>query len=182
MIPACDQKHCTPPTTTACAVMMRTAAVVTTMAASSEFPDAVCLWWIHSFYWNIMIVFCGISCLFLTLACVTSEPYRIVLRAYRSTYRSLCIGDMPVYRFSPTLKNTYFRLSVRPSVTLFDNVPVIGSSWNFQEILPLTDMMSMQKVKGQGHRGHDPTKLFPDRNSSLNSNMVMKWCTKLDVA
>ena len=50
------------------------------------------------------------------------------------------------------------RLSVRQS-HLFDNVPVIVSSWNFQELLPLTDVMSMQKVKvkGQGHRGQDPT-------------------------
>ena len=66
------------------------------MAASSEFPDAVCLWWIHSFYWNILIVFCGISCLFLTSACVTSVSYRIVLRAYRDMYHSLCIGDILV--------------------------------------------------------------------------------------
>ena len=50
------------------------------------------------------------------------------------------------------------RPSVRPSVTLFDNVPVIVSSWNLQELLPLTNVMSMQKaeVKGQGHKGHDP--------------------------
>ena len=55
------------------------------------------------------------------------------------------------------------RLSVCPSVRLlhlFDNVPIIVSSWNFQELLPMTKVMSMQKVKvkgqGQGHRGHDP--------------------------
>ena len=36
-------------------------------------------------------------------------------------------------------------LSVRPS-HLFDNVPVIVSSWNFQELLPLRDVMSMPKV------------------------------------
>ena len=49
------------------------------------------------------------------------------------------------------------RLSVRLS-HLFNNVPLIVSSWNFQELLPLTDTISMQKVKvkGQGHRGHDP--------------------------
>ena len=52
-------------------------------------------------------------------------------------------------------------LSVRPSVRLshlFHYVSIILSSWNFQELLPLTDVMSMQKVKvkGQGHRGHDP--------------------------
>ena len=41
---------------------------------------------------------------------------------------------------------------------------------------------SRSEVKGQGHRGQNPTKLFPDRNSSLNLHMVMKWCTKLGVA
>ena len=63
--------------------------------------------------------------------------------------------------FSPSV-----RLSVRPSVCpsvclshLFDYVPIILSSWNFQELLPVTKVTSMQKVKvrGQGHRGHDPT-------------------------
>ena len=44
-----------------------------------------------------------------------------------------------------------FRLSVRSS-HLFDNVPVILSSWNFQELLPLTDVMSVQKAKVRGQR------------------------------
>ena len=61
-------------------------------------PPRSVLWWIHSFYWNILIVFCGILSLFLTLAFVTFVPYRIVLRAYRDTYRSLCIGNIPVCR------------------------------------------------------------------------------------
>ena len=46
-------------------------------------------------------------------------------------------------------------VSVRPSFHLshlFDNVPVIVSSWNFQELLPLTDVMSIQKVKVRGQR------------------------------
>ena len=43
------------------------------------------------------------------------------------------------------------RLSVRPSL-LFHYVPVSVSSWNFQELLPLTKMMSMQKVKVRGQR------------------------------
>ena len=41
-------------------------------------------------------------------------------------------------------------LSVRPSVCLshlFDYVPIIVSSWNFQELLPMTKVTSMQKVK-----------------------------------
>ena len=50
------------------------------------------------------------------------------------------------------------RLSVRPS-HLFDYVPIIVSSWNFQELLPVTVVTSMQKVKvkGHGHRGHNST-------------------------
>ena len=49
-------------------------------------------------------------------------------------------------------------LSVR-LLHLFHHVAVIVSSQNFQELLPLTKVISMQKVKvkGQGHRGHDPT-------------------------
>ena len=38
------------------------------------------------------------------------------------------------------------RLSVCPS-HLFDYVPIIVSSWNFQELLPMTKVRSMQKVK-----------------------------------
>ena len=51
------------------------------------------------------------------------------------------------------------RLSVCPSVRLsvclshlFDYVPIIVSSWNFQELLPMTDVRSMQKVKVRGQR------------------------------
>ena len=55
--------------------------------------------------------------------------------------------------------------SVRPSVRLshlFDYVPIIVSSWNFQELSHWTRVRSMQKVKvkGQGHRGHDPNFRF----------------------
>ena len=49
--------------------------------------------------------------------------------------------------------------SVRPSVRLsvclshlFDYVPIIVSSWNFQELLPMTKVRSMQKVKVRGQR------------------------------
>ena len=50
-------------------------------------------------------------------------------------------------------------LSTRPSVRLsvclsqlIDYVPLIVSSWNFQELLPLTKVTSMQKVKVRGQR------------------------------
>ena len=42
-------------------------------------------------------------------------------------------------------------LSVRPS-HLFLHVPIIVSSWNFQELLPMTKVTSMQKVKVRGQR------------------------------
>ena len=130
--------------------------------------------------------------------------------------------------------------SVCPSVHLshlFDYVPIIVSSWNFQELLPMTKVRSMQKVKVRGQRsrsqpnftvsglklqfeftyddemmliawccleevpycfsrsfvwfqGHtalktvefDPNWVFLDCNSSLNTPMATKWCTKLEVA
>ena len=52
----------------------------------------------------------------------------------------------------------WFSPSVRRS-HLFHHVPFIVSSWNFQELLPWTEVMSMQKVKVkvQGHRGQHPT-------------------------
>ena len=70
---------------------------------------------------------------------------------------------------------------VRPS-HLFHYIPIILSSWNFQELLPWPKVISMQKVKvkGQGHKGHDPTWPFPDSNSSLNSQMATKFCTQLE--
>ena len=49
--------------------------------------------------------------------------------------------------------------SVRPSVHpslclshLFHHVPIIVSSWNFQELLPWSKVMSMQKVKVRDQR------------------------------
>ena len=46
---------------------------------------------------------------------------------------------------------------------------------------------SRSEVKGQCHRGKkivefDPNWAFPDCNSSLNSPMATKWCTRLEVA
>ena len=53
-------------------------------------------------------------------------------------------------RFSPSVCP-----SVRPSVCLthlFDYVPIIVSSWNFQVLLPVTKVTSMKKVKVRGQR------------------------------
>ena len=44
---------------------------------------------------------------------------------------------------------------------LFHYVPIIVSSWNFQELLPMTKWCpckrSRSEVKSQGHRGQNPT-------------------------
>ena len=83
-----------------------------------------------------------------------------------------------------------FSKDVRPS-HLFDYVPIVVSSRNFQELLPMTKVTSMQnvKVRSQKSRSHgskivkfDPNWAFPDCNSSLNSPIATKWCTKLEVA
>ena len=45
--------------------------------------------------------------------------------------------------------------SVRLSVCLshlFDYVPIIASSWHFQELLPMTEVTSIQKVEVRGQR------------------------------
>ena len=54
------------------------------------------------------------------------------------------------------------------------------SYYHLQKLCPCK--ISRSEVKGQCHRGGNPIKPIPDYNSSLNSRMVMKWCTKLDVA
>ena len=80
------------------------------------------------------------------------------------------------------------RLSVRPSVrdtflTMFPSLyhhEIFRSYYQWQKWRPCK--RSRSEVKGQGHRGHNPTLQFPDCNSSLNSRMMMKWCILLDNA
>ena len=58
--------------------------------------------------------------------------------------------------------------SVCPSVCLshlFHHVSIIVSSWNFQELLPWSKVMSMQKVKVRGQRSRSQSSL---RNSPLD--------------
>ena len=72
--------------------------------------------------------------------------------------------------------------SVRPSVrhtflTMFSSSyhhEIFRSYYQWQKWRPCK--RSRSEVKGQGHRGHNPTLPFPDCNSSLNSHMMMKWC------
>ena len=105
---------------------------------------------------------------------------------------SVCLSVCPSVRLSVCLSH------------LFDYVPIIVSSWNFQELLPITNgyeimhkawssleevpyCFSRSSVKFQGHTAlknveFDPNWAFSDCNSSFNTPMVTKWCTKLKVA
>ena len=79
-------------------------------------------------------------------------------------------------------------LSVCPSVrhtflTMFPSSyhhEIFRSYYQWQKWRPCK--RSRSEVKGQGHRGHNPTLPFPDCNSSLNSRMMMKWCIQLGSA
>ena len=58
-------------------------------------------------------------------------------------------------------------LSMLPS-HLFHNVPPILSSWNFQGQLPLTKVITMQKVEVRGHKSNfSPICVFPDHNPGM---------------
>ena len=75
---------------------------------------------------------------------------------YISPAQAACWGQAPLrfallcFIFSCDQAALRALLSVCPSIRLshlFHNVPVIVSSWNFQELLPLTKVISLQKVK-----------------------------------
>ena len=95
VILACDQKHWAPPTTTACAVMMRSGynnGGLLGVSRSSVFVmnSLILLEYTDCYLWYLEFVSNFGMCYICTVS------YRIVLRAYRDTYLSLCIGDIPV--------------------------------------------------------------------------------------
>ena len=62
---------------------------------------------------------------------------------------------------------------------------MMHKAWSSMEKVPY--YFSRSSVKFQGHTAlkiveFDPIWAFPDCNSSLNSSMATKWCTKLEVA
>ena len=62
---------------------------------------------------------------------------------------------------------------------------MMHKAWCYLEEVPYC--FSRSYVKFQGHTAHkivdfDPNWAFPDCNSSLNSPMAMKWCTKHEAA
>ena len=127
----------------------------------------------------------GWACLVLaicaTLNKVSAEPY-----VYNCEYTIDTVHPLPVSQLQQFISFSCDQAALITLISVCLSVlPSVCHTFltMFQEISPLTDVMSMQKVKvkGQGHRGHDPTEPFLDRNF-LNSHMAKKWCTKLDVA
>ena len=107
----------------------------------------------------------------------------VFLAATKQLYEWYFLSVCPSVRLSVRLSVCpSVCLSVCPSVRLshlFDYVPIIVSSWNFQELSHWTRVRSMQKVNVRGQMSRSqrsrPKFSFPDCNSSLNSHMMMKW-------
>ena len=87
--------------------------------------------------------------------------YDIVIKPNVQRKQTFCISCFAIIYWSSFMlrpsssMNGIFCPSVRPSVRLshlFDYVPIIVSSWNFQELSPRTRVRSMQKVKVRGQR------------------------------
>ena len=145
------------------------------LASGCNRPCSGILWTVK-WYWNQLhlIMFHSLkTMLFLLFPCTWRIPY------YRYAILSI------LTEFITTRPQVYVASSME---ALFHYVPVIVSSWNFQELLPSTNVMSMQKVKVRGQRSRRsktnfaPVWEFLDCTSSLNSPMAMKWCTKLEAA
>ena len=84
------------------------------------------------------------------------------------------------------LRSNSPKTSVRPSVTPFSLCSHHRIIMKFSGVITNDKSDILAKGQGkrsiQGHKGQKLTSPFPDCNSSLNSRMAMKWCTKLEVA
>ena len=80
---------------------------------------------------------------------------KITTRSWLHKYVGAECGAFSFTWYLYQMCNTDVRLYVRPSVRLshlFDYVPIIVSSWNFQELSLGTRVRSLQKVKVRGQR------------------------------
>ena len=137
MIPACDQKHCTPPTTTACAVMMRSGynnggLLGVSRCSVYVMNSLILLEYTDCFLWYLVFVSNFGVCYICTVS------YRIVLRAYRDTYLSLCIGDIPVCRCIVSALVQYMALSywsqVQKNLETWQTICATSSAnWHWHE-------------------------------------------------
>ena len=145
----------------------------------------------HSRMWlpKITTLSCEISC-----KVIWSDFFLFTSHIFQMNANSIIggIDSVSVSRFLAATKQLYkwyfpsvclsVCLSVRPSVrhtflTMFPSSyhhEIFRSYYQWQKWRPCK--RSRSEVKGQGHRGHNPSLPFPDCNSSLNSRMMMKWC------
>ena len=155
-----------------------------------RFDSPAWFYWYRDWYFLLQIT--QIPKCLIKIYCIWQE-YIIVWRNWNSIFadtqsRPLCLfyGTKFPELFSCDQAALWMVFSVRLSVCpfvrlshLFDYVPIIVSSWNFQELSHWTRVRSMQKVKVRGQRSRSqrsrPKFSFPDFNSSLNSHMMMKW-------
>ena len=111
---------------------------------------------------------CGIK-LFVHSQTPTVAPFKFfscdqaALELVFSVCPSVCLS------LCPSVRHTF--LTMFPSSYHHE---IFRSYYQWQKWRPCK--RSRSEVKGQGHRGHNPTLPFPDCNSSLNSRMMMKWC------
>ena len=132
---------------------------------------------------------------YLMLSVLKIVIYQLVLYIAGATspLKKFLPGAVVLLAATKQLYKWYFP-SVRPSVCpshLFDYVPIIVSTQNFQALLPMTKSDVHGKSHGQRSKvkaaevknlvKFDPDWPFPDCVSSLNSPMATEWWTKLKV-
>ena len=104
-------------------------------------------------YWVIFRQMQTMCCGF--KGCLCSRHQWITSVWKRADIKIFLVATKQLYEwFSPSVRLSV-RPSIRPSVRpshLFDYVPIIISSWNLQELLSVTEVTSMQKVKVRGQR------------------------------
>ena len=108
----------------------------------------------------------AIGCLLWVFLAATKQLYKWYFPSVRP---SVCLS------VCPSVRHTF--LTMFPSSYHHE---IFRSYYQWQKWRPCK--RSRSEVKGQGHRGHNPTLPFPDCNSSLNSRMMMKWCIQLGSA
>ena len=101
------------------------------------------------------------------LECLFFSCDQAALQMVFSVCLSVCLSVCPSVCLS--VRHTF--LTMFPSSYRQE---IFWSYYQWQKWRPCK--RSRSEVKGQGHRGHNPTLPFPDCNSSLNSRMMMKWC------
>ena len=123
--------------------------------------------------WDMELVHCGICeigqlspAIWLPFLAATKQLYKWYFPSVRP---SVCLS------VCPSVRHTF--LTMFPSSYHHE---IFRSYYQWQKWRPCK--RSRSEVKGQGHRGHNPTLPFPDCNSSLNSRMMMKWCIQLGSA